>query len=122
MHVAATQLKQASVLGGGPDWLDQARAAVRTAIVAVEQELGEVAGADGFGEQITAEAPRLLPQIERLEAGLADALVALWHAKQTVEEGAGSDALVALSRRLESLAEEGFGLAYESLTPPGGED
>src|SRR5438045_1512908 len=122
MQVAAARLKTVSALPIGPRWLEDARDAVRTAIVAVEEELGAVSGAGGFGEQVVDEAPRLVPQIERLEAGLAEVLVGLWQAKQTVDDGSVGDSLTTLSRRVQTLAEDGFALAYESLTTTGGED
>lgn len=122
MQAAAAEIKRVSTLPLGPIWLEEARGAVRMAMRAAEEELGAIAGVDGFGEQVIGDAPRLLPRIERLEAGLAGLLVDLWQAKQTVQDGTGGEQLAALARKLQALAENGFALAYESLMETGAGD
>ena len=108
---AAAELRRVSETNVSDHWLGSARAAVRTAAVAIEQELGALAASDGLSNKITDDEPRLIPSLEKLQASLSATLVELW-------EGAagGSAELGVLAKRVQALAEQTFSLIHELYT------
>lgn len=122
LRVAAARLRALGQQGpGAPTWLDDTRQAVREAVTAVEAEIDAVTGADGFGQQIASEEPRLIHAIEDLEVRLAAALVELWRLKDADPEATKPRAAL-LARDLEDIAARGFAIAYESLVRPAAAD
>jgi len=115
---AASRLRQASANRTSPDWLRDTRGAVRTAMIAVEETLNALLGANSLGNEIVADEPRLLPAIEKLEADLASMLVALWRMPATAA-GAGDGATLArLAGQLQTVGDELFNLVHEWATSP----
>lgn len=108
----------------GDTWRNGARSAIRLAIMAVEHHLDALLARDGLAEDITAEAPRLIPAVERLEATLAKTLVRLWEAQgaEMDMDPALPSALAHIAHQVDHLANEEIELFYESMTPAVGLD
>lgn len=122
---AAERLEHAVALARtGGAWFREAHAAIRAATLAVEKRLDDFGGPEGYAGDIVSEEPRLLPDLERLEAELARLLLEAWSARP-----AGMKPTRDLVKRLASLAAEmrrvasvEFALVHEAMNPPGGVD
>lgn len=107
--MAADELRTAAARPSAPG--ADTRMALRHAVLAVEHQLG--GGRTGALGDLAMMEPRLIPRLERIEAGLAAALVVLWKtsADRTLPAG--------LPRRLEGLANEILEVLHESVRPIG---
>lgn len=119
---AAADLRSVSAATGDVDWVTGALAAIRAAIMAVEAELGSLAGSEGIGAQIRGPEPRLRHAVEELEADLAWTLVALWKMKERMRRGHGGEDLSHLAQHISKTAERLFHLVQESLDEPAAMD
>lgn len=122
---AAERMEHAVALAASDrDWFREAHAVIRAATLAVEQRLDDFAGPEGYAEDIATEEPRLLPELERLEAELATLLVEAWSARPAAMTP--SPALVRclsnLAADMRRVASDEFALVHESLNPPGSLD
>jgi len=119
---AAEDLQEVSGRADGPEWVAKALSAIRTAITAVEAELGSLGGSEGVGEQIIEAQPRLSHALEALEADLAWTLVALWKIKERMRRGHGIEDLSHLALHISRTAQRVFQLVHESLEDPAAMD
>lgn len=119
---AAEDLQEVSGRADGPEWVAEALVAIRTAITAVEAELGSLGGSEGVGDQIIEAQPRLSYALGRLEADLAWTLVALWKIKERMRRGQGKGDLSHLAVHISRTAERVFQLLNESLDDPAAMD
>lgn len=97
--------------------------ALRGCVLAVEFHLDTVSGKQGAGA-VRSETPRLIPELERLEASLARCLVQVWEAKSasmrpSEERIAGMRQLAERVRAVASIEHE---LVHEAARPLGDVD
>lgn len=107
-----------------PAWYHDVHAAIRGCVLAIEFHLDSLFGPEGIGHEVREREPRLLPELERLEAQLARALLDAWEAKASTPalEPAFLDALKALVLELRAAASHEFDIVHETFRPTPGED
>jgi hypothetical protein len=103
-------------------WYASARAALRGCTLAVEHALDSLTGPDGLALSVVEDEPRLIPELERLEASLAKLLVELWETKGHPQADGFAARLDDLARGMRHAASETFELVYEALNSPGQQD
>jgi hypothetical protein len=105
-------------------WAKQARAAIRAATLAVEHRLDDFSGPEGYAEDIAAEEPRLLPELERLEETIARLLVESWSVKPDEAQPTPDflSRLLRLATEMRRVASLEFDLVHEAMNKPGGVD
>lgn len=105
-------------------WIAEVHAAIQTCTLALEHHFLSVGAAGGMRDQIARAEPRLLRQIDRLDAELSSLLVEFWKAKGSVmqPQTALAKPLEALAAELRRLAGSEFDLERESNVATGGED
>jgi len=110
--------------GDSAGWYGEVRDALRTSTVAVEARLQSLAGPQGMELDITREHPRLIPDLERLEASLARLLIDFWEAKgEAAAKGPGfAPRVEALLRDMRTVAADEFALVHETFNEPGGQE
>ncbi len=118
---AAQALEQATNKSiASADFLHEVHEALRGCVLAVEYHLDTVSGKTGAGA-VRIDVPRLLPELERLEADLALCLVAVWTAKS--EEAQPTErlraAITGLVRTVREAASDEFDLVHEVGRPIG---
>ncbi|GAB4323305.1 MAG: hypothetical protein Kow0010_04620 [Dehalococcoidia bacterium] len=122
---AAAQLEEAiEEPSATPAWYQTVHAAIRSCVLAIEYHLDSLLGPEGIGHEVREREPRLLPDLERLEAQLARALIDAWEAKATAPAVAPAfiDRLRALIVEVRAAAGHEFDLVHETFRPTPGED
>ena len=106
------------------DWYHDVHAAIRSCVLAIEYHLDSLFGTDGIGHEVREREPRLLPDLERLEAQLARALLEAWEAKATAPavDPHFIDRCKALVIDVRAAASHEFDLVHETFRPTPGED
>lgn len=107
-----------------PAWYQDVHAAIRSCVLAIEYHLDSLFGPQGVGHEVREREPRLLPDLERLEAQLARALLDAWEAKALAPavdpEFLGR--LKELILDVRAVASHEFNLVHETFRPTPGED
>lgn len=100
------------------------RDAFRDAVVALEFHIDSLRAHGGLAERIAASEPRLLNDVQRLDASLSDLLTRFWRAQQDLgpvsQETRGR--LGVLASELDLVAERETTLLYEAEVHLGGVD
>jgi hypothetical protein len=102
----------------------KARAAIRAATLAVEHRLDDFSGPEGYAEDIAADEPRLLPELEKLEETIARLLVESWSVKPAEAQPTPDflSRLLRLATHMRHVASLEFDLVHEAMNKPGGVD
>lgn len=122
---ATTKLEQ--VLDAAPcmePWIADLRDAIQACALAVEYHFVGLGAHGGPKEQIEHDHPRLLGQLETLDAELSRVLIDAWKAKDAVV-GCHRDLfrpIEDLAASLRALTEREFALQHEAQVATGGED
>lgn len=125
LYRAAAQLEQTiRAPNASPDWYHDLHAAIRGCVLAIEFHLDSLFGPEGIGHEVRDREPRLLPELERLEARLARALLDAWEAKASIPDVDPEfiDRLKALVVEVRDAANHEFDLVHETFRPTPGED
>jgi hypothetical protein len=105
-------------------WLADVRTAIQACALAVEYHMVGLGSHGGTRDQIQRNEPRLLDQLERLDAELSRVLIDSWKAKEAVLRPHTQlvRPLEELAASLRSLTEREFNLEHESQMATGGEE